>query len=53
VPRRHLKGRAFTKVIPGFVAQGVQGVNSVYGAQWEEETFAVKHDAPGVGFPRL
>lgn len=44
----HLKGRPFQKIQPGFVMQGVQGVNSIYGSAWEEENFELKHGEAGV-----
>ena len=47
-PKYHLKGKPFTKIIPGFMMQGVQGVCSIYGGAWEEENFTLKHTEAGV-----
>lgn len=44
----HFKGKSFSRIFPGFAAQGVLGVNSIYGSAWEEENFEVKHTEAGV-----
>eukprot|EP00913_Durusdinium_trenchii_P033424 g31292.t1 len=51
----HLKGNAFHRVVPGFAVQGGDitrgdgtGGESVYGGTFEDESFDLSHDAPGL-----
>ena len=44
----HFKGTRFSRIIPGFVAQA-QGVGwSIYGKKFDDETFAVSQNRPGI-----
>ena len=47
-PKYHYKGRAFHKIMPGIALQGVPGVASIYGAQFADEGFTLKHSKEGV-----
>ena len=47
-PKYHYKGRAFHKIMPGIALQGVPGVASIYGAQFADEGFTLKHSEEGV-----
>lgn len=51
----HYKNSVFHRIIPGFMIQGGditrgdgRGGESVYGDNFEDETFAIKHDRPGI-----
>ena len=47
-PKYHYKGRAFHKIMPGIALQGVPGVASIYGFQFADEGFTLKHSEEGV-----
>lgn len=51
----HFKDSIFHRIIPGFMCQGGDftrangtGGESIYGAKFEDESFHITHDAPGV-----
>jgi len=51
----HLKGNAFHRVVPGFAVQGGDitrgdgtGGESVWGGTFDDESFDLSHDAPGL-----
>lgn len=51
----HFKNSVFHRIIPGFMIQGGditrgdgRGGESVYGDHFADETFAIKHDRPGI-----
>ncbi|CAJ1395458.1 unnamed protein product [Effrenium voratum] len=51
----HLKGNAFHRVVPGFAVQGGDitrgdgtGGESIYGSTFEDESFDLSHDTPGL-----
>jgi len=51
----HYKGSAFFRIIPGFVCQGGDivsddglGSDSIYGGDFDDENFQLKHDRPGM-----
>ena len=47
-PRHHFKDRWFSRIFPKVAVQGVPGVASIYGTQFADEGFALKHDRAGV-----